>query len=367
MAITWFESPRPPNHRFFKTVNVSSTPHDAMVSRWRSRVKSRPSSPSGSSSPTTSTSEIPTAPILPTPPTIVAPFTDIISPIVAPPGVRRQRSILIQPRQDIHVSRLYRTYLSRPCRALTVRKMVGPLPSHSLAVRYTLHHLDRSTLDQTLSGHTLLVTTIVDLSTPSRFVYPPPARTSRGSEAFCRWRSVPLSIMYPSMTFESSAGDSSSKSSAEPSCKRCRSLVTAVPLPIHTPGALVPTSANILPPHKRFRDSYLPKDSTEEDIDADVLADIKVDAAATKVAATIDVEAEIDASVGIGVSVGFEREDEAKDNVKSGDRGTIEVGVDVVARIDIHVGMLMLDTIKCLEQLEEGVQDMYEHMMEIPL
>ncbi|GJU82559.1 hypothetical protein Tco_1284924 [Tanacetum coccineum] len=66
--------------------HVSFAPHDAMVARWRSRVASRPSSPSGSSSPTTSTSEIPIAPILPAPPTIVSPSTDIISPIDAPPG-----------------------------------------------------------------------------------------------------------------------------------------------------------------------------------------------------------------------------------------------------------------------------------------
>ncbi|GJW80646.1 hypothetical protein Tco_0144621 [Tanacetum coccineum] len=39
--------------------HVSPTPHDAMLTRWRSRVASR------SSSPTTSIPEIPTAPILP--------------------------------------------------------------------------------------------------------------------------------------------------------------------------------------------------------------------------------------------------------------------------------------------------------------
>ncbi|GJW08075.1 hypothetical protein Tco_1570498, partial [Tanacetum coccineum] len=47
--------------------HVSSTPHDDMLARWRSRVASR------SSSLTTSTLEIPTAPIPP------APSTDIIS------------------------------------------------------------------------------------------------------------------------------------------------------------------------------------------------------------------------------------------------------------------------------------------------
>ncbi|GJR21470.1 hypothetical protein Tco_0969997 [Tanacetum coccineum] len=144
--------------------HVSSAPHDAMVARWRSRVASRPSSPSGSSSPTTSTSEIPIAPILPEPPTIVAPSTDIISPIDAPPGVRQRRAVLIRPRQDIPVIRLYRTYPGGPCRALTARKTVGPLPSYRLALRYTSHHLDRftsgsssnhSSSDHSLADHSL--------------------------------------------------------------------------------------------------------------------------------------------------------------------------------------------------------------------
>ncbi|GJR54849.1 hypothetical protein Tco_1405370 [Tanacetum coccineum] len=47
--------------------HVSPTPHDAMLTRWKSRVTSRPSLP------TTSTLEIPTAPILPAPSDVVAP------------------------------------------------------------------------------------------------------------------------------------------------------------------------------------------------------------------------------------------------------------------------------------------------------
>ncbi|GKG05915.1 hypothetical protein Tco_0326001, partial [Tanacetum coccineum] len=93
----------------------------------------------------------------------------------------------------------------------------------------------------TLSGHTSPVTTIADSSTPSRFIYPSLTRTSRGSEAYLRWRSAPLSTMYPSTTSVSSTGDLSSKSSVEPSRKRSRSPSATVPLPIPAPGALVPT------------------------------------------------------------------------------------------------------------------------------
>ncbi|GKB73990.1 hypothetical protein Tco_0935402, partial [Tanacetum coccineum] len=69
--------------------HVSPTPHDVTFTRWRSRVASR------SSSPTTSTPEIPTAPILPALSAVVAPSTDIISPIDAPPGIHQRRAILI--------------------------------------------------------------------------------------------------------------------------------------------------------------------------------------------------------------------------------------------------------------------------------
>ncbi|GJY43745.1 putative reverse transcriptase domain-containing protein [Tanacetum coccineum] len=322
--------------------HVSPTPHDAMLTRWRSRVASR------SSSPINSTPEIPTAPIPP------APSTDIISPVDAPPGIHRRQAILIRPGQDIPIGRLYRTHLGGPCRALTVRKSVRPLPSHRLALRYTSHHLDRftsgsssdhsssdhsssgnSTSDHSSSGHstsghflsehTPPVTTIASSSAPSRFVYPPLARTPRYSEAYRHWRSAPLSTMYPPMTSESSARDSFSKSSVRPSRKRCRSLAATVTSSIHASRALVPSRADLLPPRKRFRDSISPEDSVEEDINTDVLADMEVDATAVEVAADMDVE------------------DEVKGEVESSDRGTIEVGVDVVIGIDIPDGSRYYD------------------------
>ncbi|GJW71725.1 hypothetical protein Tco_0128642, partial [Tanacetum coccineum] len=60
------------------------------------------------------------------------------------------------------------------------------------------------------------------------------------------------------------------------------------------------------------------------------------------------------------LEVGVEGEDEDEHEAKSIDRGTIDIGVDVVARIDIPVGMLMPDTIENLEQLEEGVEEQHE-------
>ncbi|GJR67426.1 hypothetical protein Tco_0013491 [Tanacetum coccineum] len=273
--------------------HVSSTPHDAMIARWRSRVASRPSSPSRSSSPTTSTSEIPTAPIPPAPPTI-----------------------------DIPVSRLYRTHPGGPYHFTSGSSSDHSSSDHSSA--------DHSPADHT-SGH----------STSDQFL-------SRHSSP-----SLPLG-MRPRHSHLPSH-------SAGPSRKRCRSPATTVPSYIPASGALVPTRADLLLPRKRFRDSISPEDSIEEDIDADVLADIEADAAAVEVAADMDVEVGVD--VGIGIEVGDDIEDEAEPS----DRGTMEVGVDVIARINIPDGMLMPDAVECLEQVKEVVQGIYGHVMEIPL
>ncbi|GJU10606.1 hypothetical protein Tco_1133002 [Tanacetum coccineum] len=167
-------------------------------------------------------------------------------------------TILIRPGQDIPIGRLYRTHPGRPCRDLTARNSVRPLPSHCLALKYTSHHLDHFTLglssdhsssdhsssdhfssehstsDHSSSGHSTLghslfgrtpsVTTIAVSSKPSRFIYPPPTRTSRGSKAYRRWPS------------ESSPA-------------------TTVRLSIPPSRALVLTRADLLPPRKRLMTS----------------------------------------------------------------------------------------------------------------
>ncbi|GJU23445.1 hypothetical protein Tco_1156787 [Tanacetum coccineum] len=172
--------------------------------------------------------------------------------------------------------------------------------------------------------------------------------------------------MYPSTTSKSSAEDSY-ESFVGPSCKRYRYPDATVTLSIHDTRALVPSRADLLPPRKRFRDSISPEDSVEEDIDTDVLEDIKADVTAIEVAIDTDVEAGIDAGIGMEVDVGVDVEDEVEDEVESSDRRTIEVGVDVVVGIDIPDAMLMPDAVKRLEQVEEGLQDIYDHVIEIPL
>ncbi|GJV80431.1 ribonuclease H-like domain-containing protein [Tanacetum coccineum] len=173
--------------------------------------------------------------------------------------------------------------------------------------------------------------------------------------------------MYPPTTSESSPGDSSFESSVGPSRKRCRSRAATVTSSIYATRALVPSRADLLPPSKRFRDFIPPEDSVEEDIDKNVLEDIEADAMTVEVAVNMDVVTGVDAGIDMEVDVRVNVEDEVEDKVESSDRGTMEVGVDVVAEIDFLDRMLIPDNVKRLEQVKEDLQDVYEHVMEIPL
>ncbi|GKD70174.1 putative reverse transcriptase domain-containing protein, partial [Tanacetum coccineum] len=130
---------------------------------------------------------------------------------------------------------------------------------------------------------------------------------------------------------------------------------------IYATRALVPSRADLLPPSKRFRDFIPPEDSVEKDIDKNVLEDIEADATAVEVAVNRDVVTGVDAGIDIEVDVRVNVEDEVEDKVESSDRGTMEVGVDLVAEIDFLDGMLIPDNVEHLEQVEEDLQDVYKH------
>ncbi|GJT94888.1 hypothetical protein Tco_1090406 [Tanacetum coccineum] len=200
-----------------------------------------------------------------------------------------------------------------------------PIPTRRLAWRRVSHHsLDRhsspdsssssSPSDHSLSKHTPPDTTNADSSTPKRFVHRLLARTPQRSEAFRRWRFTLLSTPYPPTTSESSLGLSSERSlyssslSSGPSRKRCRSPTASVPSPTHVSRSIAPTPADLLPPRKRFRDSYLLEDSREEHIE--------VDTADAKVVADVGISEGVVAHPEDGLGMGFEiaasdvREDE---------------------------------------------------------
>ncbi|GKF18641.1 hypothetical protein Tco_0063559, partial [Tanacetum coccineum] len=234
-------------------------PYVMTVARWRSKVASRPSS----------LSEFP------------------IAPVTVPPEIRRQSAILIRPREAIPFGRPYHTHLNRPRKLLTARNRVGPLPARRLAWRRASprsldHHPSSSSSssdsspvhssgldapDQAYSG-----SSIRDVS--PRLGYPP-RRAPRRSEAFHHWCAAPLSTLYLPTTSESSSGDSSerplhsSSHSTGPSCKRCVSPVDSVPSSTPVMRSLAPTRVDLLPPRKRFRDSYSSEASIEEDTEVD--------------------------------------------------------------------------------------------------
>ncbi|GJZ73115.1 putative reverse transcriptase domain-containing protein [Tanacetum coccineum] len=227
----------------------SQDPYVATVARWRSGVTAHP----------LSSSEFP------------------IAPVTAPPKIRQRSAILIRPGEAIPFGRPYRTHLNRPRKLLNARKRVGPIHARRLTSRR---------VSPRSSNHRS--------STSSSYLDSLPA--------FRRWCAAPLSTLYPPTTSESSSGDSSerplhsSSHSVGPSRKRCRSSVDSVPSTTPVMRSLAPTRADLLPPRKRFRDSYSSKASIEEDTEID------------------PIETEVDMELGIS------DRDDVRDHVKNDPR-----------------------------------------------
>nr|GEV60667.1 hypothetical protein [Tanacetum cinerariifolium] len=190
-------------------------------------------------------------------------------------------------REAIPLGQPYHTRPNGPWRVMTARKRVGTLPARKLSwrrisPRSSDHHpsssssptdsspFHSSSLDAPGQAHSGSSTRVVS----PRLSYPP-VRAPRHSEAFRCWCAAPLSTFYPPTTSElSSEGSSerplhSSSPSARPSRKRCRSLADYIPSSASVTGSLAPTRAVLLPPHKRFRDSYSSETSMEEDTKID--------------------------------------------------------------------------------------------------
>ncbi|GKE38128.1 hypothetical protein Tco_1461533, partial [Tanacetum coccineum] len=88
----------------------SQDPYEVIVAWWMSRVAAHSSPPS--------------------PPTLR-------QILLAPPGLPHRPAILVLPGQLIPVGRPYRTQSNGVRKMLTARKIVGSLPSHRLALRYS--------------------------------------------------------------------------------------------------------------------------------------------------------------------------------------------------------------------------------------
>ncbi|GJU23101.1 hypothetical protein Tco_1156443, partial [Tanacetum coccineum] len=241
-----------------------------------------------------------------------------VSPTTSTPEIPTA-SILPTPSAIVAPSsELYCTHPSGPCMALTVRKSVRPLSSHCLAL----------------------------------------------SEAFRRWRSAPLSTPYPPTTSESSLGSSSERSldssspSFRPSHKRCRSPTTSVPSPTHVSRSIAPTPADLLPPHKRFRDLHSPEDSGEEHIE--------VDTADAEAVADVGISEGVVAHPEDGVGIGFKiaasdvREDDEEFEAEASVADTREIVVDPLA-----IGDSSESSRGGIPDLEDTIYDIVHYMSEV--
>ncbi|GJX33797.1 hypothetical protein Tco_0245354 [Tanacetum coccineum] len=211
---------------------------------------------------------------------------------------------------------------------LTARKRVRPLPTHRLALRYS-----------------------VDYSSSDHFTSKDSSRDSSSETS----SDSHLDTSYDSPSRHSSSGHSISDSlcdsptaiSVGPSRKRRRSPTTSVPAASLVPRALSPVRADLLLPRRRIRDfdfvtdfevkseegfvTYVPRDIglrvdfqdsykpyTEPDIDPNVQTDI--DAC---IAFADDIAAR-------GTDVGVEDGTAAEEEAESSTRGMMEIGVDRV-------------------------------------
>ncbi|GJY38100.1 putative reverse transcriptase domain-containing protein [Tanacetum coccineum] len=283
----------------------------------------------------------------------------LIAPVTAPPGIRRRSTILIRAGEAIPFGRPYRAHLNGPRKVLTARKKVGPLPAPRLAWKRVspcssdhrssssssssdsspVHSLGLNAPDQTHSGSSAR-------DVPPRLCYPlrrAPRRSEAFrhwcSEAFRRWCAALLSTLYPPTTSQSSLGDSSKRQpysslpSARPSRQRCRSSVDYVPSSTPVMGSLAPTRSDLLPPRKRFRDSYSFEASIEEDTEID------------------PIETEVDIELGIGDG------DDVRDQVEIDPRDvrddTEEYEADIIAGDTVEVGIDLMSTSIVEEEIVE--------------
>ncbi|GJZ52843.1 hypothetical protein Tco_0607728 [Tanacetum coccineum] len=249
-------------------------------------VASRPSSPPGSSSHDTfsPSSEFP------------------VALVVALPGIRQRPAILIRTGEAIPFD--FTSYSSSSGLSLdSSLDTSSGSPLDSLSDTSSVHSSGFDASGQTHSG--------------------PSTRVVSSS-------STPLSTPYPPMTSESSSDSSSERSLdssllyAGPSRKRCKSPTTLVPSSTPVSRSIAPTHADLLPPRKRFRDSYSPEDSREEHME--------IGTANAEVVADLGTGDGVDTKDGIGMGVKIAasdiREDEGEFEAEASAGGTMEMAID---------------------------------------
>ncbi|GKC51228.1 putative reverse transcriptase domain-containing protein [Tanacetum coccineum] len=206
--------------------------------------------------------------------------------------------------------------------------------SHSSSDHSSSGH---SILGHSLSRHTPPNTTDADSSTQQIFIHRSLARTPR--------RSSPERSL-----------DSSTPSSG-PSRKRCRSPAASVPSHTHDLRSIASALVDLLPPRKRFRDSYSPKDSIEEHIEVDT-ADAE---AVADVGISDGVVAHTEDSIDMGVKITASdvREDDVEFEAEASAANTREIVVDPLA-----IGDSSESSRGGIPDLEDTIYDIIHYMSE---
>nr|GEW92435.1 hypothetical protein [Tanacetum cinerariifolium] len=192
-------------------------------------------------------------------------------------------------------------------KVMTVRKLVGPLPAHRLAWRRV----------------------------SPRSSYHRPSSSSSPSDSSPVHSSV---LDAPGDSSERQL-DSSSHSVGL-SRKRCRSPTDFLPSFAPIIGSLAPTSADLLPPRKRFRYSYSHETSMEEDT--------KID--------TIETEDGRELNVVDG--------DDVRDHIEVDPRGDREE-FDASDKDIVMLGIDPRSVEDMLVDLDDAIRDLYHHMFEV--
>nr|GEY59803.1 putative reverse transcriptase domain-containing protein [Tanacetum cinerariifolium] len=289
-------------------------------------------------------------------------FEFSLAPVVAPPRIRRRPTILRVgpfPARRLTWRRVsYHSLDRHPSPDFTSDSSSFGLSSDSssdislgsssdsLLDSSSVHSSGYDASGQTHSGASTRVAS-------SRLVYPP-VMTPRYSEAFSPWRSAPLSTPYPLTTLL----DSSSLST-RPSRKRCRSTTTLVSSSTPVSRSIAPTLIDLLPPRKRFRDSYSPKDILLEHIKIGT-TNAEADAY-LGIGDRVGVFTENGICMGVEITVSDIREDEEEFEAEASARGTMEIAVGPLVTCGIFES-----TRGDAYDLEDTLYDIVHYMLEVP-
>nr|GEW28867.1 hypothetical protein [Tanacetum cinerariifolium] len=299
-------------------------------------IASRPSSPLGSSSRDT----------------LAPSFKFPLALVVTLHRIRQRPVILTRPGEAIPFGRPYHTHPTGSCKLLTAKKRIGPFLARRLAWRHVSHRSSDHhsspdfTSDSSSSGSSSNYSDLSSFGSPLDSLLIQDHR---------------LGLHHLELSLDSSSKRSldSSLLSAGSYRKRCRSPNASVPSSTPVLRPIAPTHADLLPPRKRFKDSYSLDDSIEEHMeigtaDAEAIAYLGIGdgfGAHTK------------NGIGVGVKIATSdiKEDEDEFEAEASAGGTIEIVVDPLVS-----GGIFESTRRDVPDLEDTIYDIVHYMLEVP-